>query len=119
MTRQILIVDDSVTARTLFKACVAASGSYEVLEAGNWQDAVNLAVEKKPFLIVLDYNMPEKVGSEVAKLMQEKGVQSHFVLMSANTQDSVLEEVKQLGFEDIIEKPVSAEAVQTMLERLS
>ena len=119
MNQKILIVDDSATARALFKACMSDFPDYEVLEAENWQDALQHAEKEEPFLVILDYNMPEKVGPEIASMIKDKGIKTHFVLMSANTQDSVVEEVENLGFVDIIEKPISVEDVQSVLEKLS
>lgn len=119
MTKKILIVDDSATAIALFKACMKPYSDYTVLSTNKWDSAVEMAVAEKPFLIVLDYNMPEKSGAEIAKLMQSKGVDSKLVLMSANTQNSVVEEVNALGFVDILEKPISAEMLKALLEKLS
>lgn len=119
MRKKILIVDDSATARALFKACMHGKNEYEVLEAGNANDALNKAKSENPFLIVLDYNMPEKNGAELAEIMKQNQIKSYFVLMSANTQSAIVEEVKNLGFIDVIEKPVSSESIQTLLEKLS
>ena len=119
MREKILIIDDSATARALFKACLPSGAKYQVLEADNCDDAVALATVEKPFLIIFDYNMPDKSGAEVAQIMREKGVEAHFVLMSANTQQSVVDEVTALGFKKVIEKPVSSEAVMSLLEELA
>lgn len=115
---KILIVDDSATARALFKACIRGS-RFKVFETDNSDEALNIAKSEEPFLIILDYNMPDKNGAEIAQLMLDNGIEAHFVLMSANTQNSVVEEVKALGFVDVLEKPITAEAVQTLLEKLS
>lgn len=119
MAKKILITDDSATARALFKACLPNSGKYEVFEADNPTDALAIAIVEHPFLIVLDYNMPDKTGAELARMMKDKGIEAHYVLMSANTQSSVIDEVKALNFIDVIEKPVSAEALQLLLEKIS
>lgn len=118
MIGPILIVDDSRTARALFKACISGLGDYEILETGNWQEAVQLAKDRKPKLCVLDYNMPEKVGTEIAKEIINTGIDTTFVLMTANTQDSVVQEAKSLGFIDVLEKPVSASVLALLLEKV-
>ncbi|KTD09420.1 response regulator [Legionella jamestowniensis] len=118
MTQKILIVDDSATARALFKACLFNNREYEIIEASQWKDALETAKLHHPFLVVMDYNMPEKSGGELAKLMQNEGVDAYYVLLSANTQQAVINEVKALGFFDVLEKPVSAESVKILLEKL-
>lgn len=118
MKKKILLIDDSATARALFKICLINNEDYEIVEASRWQDALEKAKLHRPFLIILDYNMPEKSGSELAKLMQDDGIEAHYVLLSANTQNSVINEVRELGFFDIIEKPVTAAAVNSLFEKL-
>lgn len=118
MTKKVLIVDDSATARALFAACMFGNENYETIQASNWQDGLAKAKEYTPFLAVLDYNMPEKTGAELAQLMQQQGINCHYVLLSANTQPAVVDEVMALGFAEVIEKPVSAESVTRLLEQL-
>ena len=62
--------------------------------------------------------MPEKTGPELAVLIREKGIETPFILMSANTQKAVIDEVSALGFCHVVEKPVSAEKISTMLESI-
>lgn len=119
MSEKILIVDDSATARTLFKICLSAYPEYTVLEAGDWKNALDIAKNEKLALIVLDYNMPEKVGTELATLMQSEGVTGPFALMSANTQDHIIEETQALGFIHVLEKPISAEALCELLDKIA
>lgn len=118
MSNTILVVDDSATARALFKACLAGVSDYEVVEAGDWDTAVSLAKEKQPNITVVDYNLPEKNGAEIAKLIKDAGVETTFILMTANTQDSVVEEAKTAGIFEVLEKPITAEAIMGVLEKL-
>lgn len=118
MNQKVLIVDDSATARALFKICISAETDFDVTQSGNWNDALEKATSEKFKFIVLDYNMPEKTGPELAILLREQGVEAPLILMSANTQKAVLEEVAALGFSYVIEKPVSAEKIAAMLEKI-
>ncbi|MDF1757843.1 MAG: response regulator [Legionellaceae bacterium] len=118
MDKKILVIDDSATARMLFKVCLQAIEGYELIQASTWQDALEIAKKEDLELVVFDYNMPDKVGPEVAVMMRDAGVKAPFALMTANTQDHVIEEVEDLGFIHVMEKPVSAEMVQIMLDKL-
>lgn len=118
-TKTILIVDDSATARLLFKVSIQALEDYNLIEASNPEEAIKLVKEFSPFLVVLDYNMPEKVGTEVAQEILALGLSPHLILLTANTQDSIVEEAKSLGFLEVLEKPVSADSVMAILDRLS
>lgn len=119
MSKNILVVDDSATARMLFGMYLQDHGEYTLLQSGSWEEALALAKKENLALIVLDYNMPEKVGTELAALMRKEGVVTPFALMSANTQDHVMEEIETLGFIDVVEKPVTAESVQSLLDKIS
>ena len=119
MKKIILIVDDSATARALFKMCFIGHSEYELIETSHWEGALEKAKLRKPFMIFLDYNMPDKSGSELARLMQQAGINAYYVLITANTQQSILDEVKALGFLDIVEKPISAEQIQSLLDKLT
>lgn len=118
MRQKILIVDDSATARALLKLCFAEYPEYEIIQASEWQDAIEKAQLHTPFIIVLDYNMPEKSGSELAQLMKEKGIKAYFVLSTANTQQSVIDEVTKLDFVGVLEKPVSVENIHSLIGKL-
>jgi two-component system, chemotaxis family, chemotaxis protein CheY len=119
MESTILIVDDSRTARALFRACISGLGDYQVYEASGWRDALEQAKEHKPILCVMDYNMPEKVGTQIATEIIDAGIDTKFVLMTANTQQSVVDEAMALGFLEVVEKPLSANALAALLERVS
>ncbi len=117
--KKILIIDDSVTARLLFKMCFNDLPGYDIIQAHDWQEGFKMSLEQSFFMIVLDYNMPEKNGLEVAKDMQDAGVKTHYVLLTANTQQYIVDEAAALGFSDIIEKPISLESIQTLLEKVA
>lgn len=117
--KTILIVDDSATARLLFKVSLEDMDDYTVLEANEWQEALDIVKESDPGIVVLDYNMPDKVGVEVAKEILAMGKKPHFILLTANTQQSIVDEATELGFLGVIEKPVSADVLMPLLDKIS
>ena len=89
-----------------------------ITTSGSLSDALKIAKQEQPDIIFLDYNMPERVGVEVAKLMQDEGVSSHMALITANTQQHIIDEAESLNFVGVIEKPVSTDAVFNLLGKL-
>ena len=111
----ILIVDDSATSRLLFKAHMPKDRPFEVVEADDLQSALNKGAQHQPDLVFLDYNMPEKNGAEVAHALREAGVEAVYFLLTANTQESVLEAAEEAGIHGILEKPITSEKIQDVL----
>jgi two-component system, chemotaxis family, chemotaxis protein CheY len=111
----ILIVDDSTTSRLLFKAHLPQNAGLVVHEAADLAGALSVAAEVKSDLVVLDYTMPEKSGIEVAQELIANGISPKFVLLTANTQQSVLEEAASLGFSKVLEKPITADKLAALI----
>lgn len=116
--KTILIVDDSATSRLLFRAHLPEDFPHVVHEADNLAAAVAQATAIKPEFVVLDYNMPDQSGIEIARTMQKAGISAMFVLFTANTQKSILDEATAAGFMAVIEKPVTREKISAMLEKV-
>lgn len=59
---QVLVVDDHPEARRLIMRILQSQGNYSLLEAGDGREAVRIATEEVPDLIILDLMMPELDG---------------------------------------------------------
>lgn len=62
---RVAIVDDTPDARRLIRRILQSQGEYTLFEAANGRDAIQLAKEKQPDLIILDLMMPEVDGFAV------------------------------------------------------
>ncbi|MGA1863139.1 response regulator [Deferribacter thermophilus] len=67
---KILIADDELRLRKIVSMHLKKNG-FEVYEAGNGKEAVDLAEKIKPDLIILDINMPLMNGFEAAEKIRE------------------------------------------------
>ena len=68
-SRNILLVDDNRAQRMLFAKKIRSAG-HEVILAGSGDEAIHLAHEKQPDLIILDVKMPGKNGYEVCRAVK-------------------------------------------------
>ena len=68
--RKVLVVDDEESAREFVSAIMAAEG-WDVIEGENGQEAIDLAIEEEPSLIILDVNMPIKTGFEAFRELRK------------------------------------------------
>ena len=114
---KILMVDDSMTSRMLFRMHLPEEGHYELHEASTVTGALEKAKEVQPDLIVIDYNMPEKNGVEVAAALRQAGVGDNCVLLTANTQQSVLDAARAVGIRQVFSKPVTHDLIRAILEK--
>jgi CheY-like chemotaxis protein len=71
--RQILIVDDYPGALYLRSRILSEAG-YEVIEATNGEDALRLAAQHRPALVLLDVNLPDISGPEVCERLKRDPV---------------------------------------------
>lgn len=73
---QILLVDDSLTVRTLLGKLLAKSGEYDVILKENGWEALSYlnGNYQKPDLIITDMQMPEMDGFELIDAVREKAI---------------------------------------------
>lgn len=117
---QILLVDDSEDMQTLFRVLLRKE-DYKLKVADNGKEAVDIFKKQKFKVIFMDMNMPVMGGEEAAKLMREyegsNGARSstHLVLLTADQFEDE-EEVKKLGFDSYIKKPLNKAKILKEIE---
>jgi CheY-like chemotaxis protein len=116
---KILIVDDSKTSRLLFKAYMPKDEEHQVFEAATLADALDMLREVQPDLVVLDYNMPEYNGVEMAQAILQAGLKPKMALLTANTQKMVVDAAMSAGFLQVLEKPVNTEKITALLKQVA
>ncbi|HNT30092.1 MAG TPA: response regulator [bacterium] len=98
-----LLTDDSAFMRNILKNLVAESWpDVEILEAGNGNDCIDIFRTQHPDLILLDMIMPGKEGIDV---LEEIGSEATVVVISAVGQEEMINDAKDLGAKDFINKP--------------
>ena len=90
MTARILIVDDHPLTREALASLLAANGFDVVGQASGGAEAVELARELHPDLIVLDLTMPDMDGLEALPLLQEAAPEAEVVMLTASEDDGNL-----------------------------
>lgn len=115
---KILVVDDSATSRLLFRAHLPPDEGHTVVEAEDLATAVRLGLDEQPRVVFMDYNMPDQDGVSIARRMREEGCAAAFVLLTANVQQSVLDEARAAGFAGVLEKPVNRDKIVATLRSL-
>ncbi|MFT3800102.1 MAG: ATP-binding protein [Burkholderiaceae bacterium] len=113
--RRILIVDDTDVDRLLLRDVLAPLG-FDVCEAVSGFDALRVAAERQPDLILLDIDMPGIDGWETARLLRERGVsEAPLLIVSANAFEVDDHGDVGIGRDDFLVKPVR---IDDLLERI-
>ena len=111
MTKKILVVDDKAELRTLLKSYLAQEG-FEVVTAGDGREALFVARQEKPDLIVLDLMMPEMGGYDFMRnYRRETGAsgqaETPIIILTARLDENDKVLGLELGADDYVTKPFS------------
>jgi DNA-binding response OmpR family regulator len=105
MTRTILVVDDEIRITSLLKAYLEGQG-FGVATAANGREALFVARQEKPDLIILDLMMPEMDGYEFMRL-HRKERETPIILLTAKMEEDDKVLGLELGADDYVTKPFS------------
>jgi two-component system, OmpR family, response regulator len=105
---KLLIVEDDPNIVELLSASLRFAG-FDVTTATNGGDAVTIAKDNRPDLVVLDVMLPDLDGFEVIRRMRDGGVRTPVVFLTAR--DATDDKIRglTLGGDDYVTKPFSLE----------
>ncbi|PWE53031.1 response regulator [Metarhizobium album] len=111
MTVTVLVVDDSKLARIVAgKALAALQPDWTRVEAGSAQDALALVGSQQIDVAILDFNMPDKDGLELAAELRSAHPHMPIAVITANVQDEIIARVRALNA-TFVAKPVTQDAL--------
>jgi len=112
----ILIVDDNEAILEM-QVAVLESVNYSVRAASNGFDALALASEQRPGLVLMDITMPGMTGYQVLdKLRERYGDELPIVLVSALPEDEERDTAIARGATDYISKPFEIPSILTCVQ---
>jgi DNA-binding response OmpR family regulator len=106
MKTKILIVDDEVNILMSLEYLLKRKG-YQVFIARNGSEALALADENKPELVLLDIMMPDVDGYEVCQKLKAKPHPPKVIFLSAKSKKTDLEKGFEVGADQYLVKPFS------------
>jgi len=122
MSEKILIVDDEknlveVIEAMLTELNVNEEGSYEVRKAYNATDAINIAMDFNPDVVLLDLRLPDRPGTEVLSVLKEYDKEVQVIMMTAHASiETAIESVREEAY-DYIQKPLPSRGhLQTLVK---
>jgi two-component system cell cycle response regulator DivK len=117
MAKTILIVEDNELNMKLFNDLLQANG-YDTLQTMDGMEALDMAAEHLPDLILMDIQLPKISGLEVAKMIKEEDELKNtpIIAVTAFAMKGDEEKIREGGCDGYIAKPIS---VPVFLETVS
>jgi two-component system chemotaxis response regulator CheY len=123
MIKKIIIADDSATARMIIKRCLEIAGflDVQVIEANDGQEALGLAEENQPDLLITDLNMPNMDGRTLLKRFKASPRLNPMpvLIISSASNEAVEKELVELGALAVVNKPITPTSVSEALQNIN
>ena len=115
----LLVVEDFEDSRFMMLRLLEMAG-YRVLEASDGEQAVELAVQKRPALILMDLSLPKLDGlAATRKIRRHKKMgQVPIVAVSAHDAHESRIEALEAGCDEYVTKPIDLDHLSALLKRL-
>ena len=116
--KKLLVIDDSDQIRWFLKHVF--NKEYQILEARNGQDGINVALKEEPDLIHCDVMMPVKDGYETCREIKNdpKMAQTPVVMLTAKVESEDVITGIEAGADDYITKPFDVEILRSKINSL-
>lgn len=116
--KKLLVIDDSDQIRWFLKHVF--NKEYQILEARNGQDGINVALKEEPDLILCDVMMPVKDGYETCREIKNdpKMAQTPVVMLTAKLESEDVITGIEAGADDYITKPFDVEILRSKINSL-
>jgi len=117
--RKILVADDTVTVRKIAARLLASAG-YDVLEAEDGRQALELAQNEHPDLILLDLLMPKMTGFDVLREIKKIGrvQKTPILIMSGVFKKDVLDFLQAAGVAGFLDKDQIKDSLLFRVEQI-
>jgi DNA-binding response OmpR family regulator len=115
--KKLLIVDDEDGVRALVRMTLD-TGDYQIIEASDGHEALDLAREHRPDLILLDVMLPDLSGMDVCRKIKDDPdlASTTIVMLTARAQTSDVGDAEEAGADGYFTKPFSPIALMRKVE---
>ena len=120
MIRSVLIVDDDQFIRKLIATTLEDEARFELHEAADGVEALEIAQRERPALVFMDVDMPRMDGIEACQRIREDDVigAATIVMLTAAHGDSVETRAEEAGADLFLTKPFSPLDLLRLVDQL-
>ncbi len=114
----ILIVEDSPLNRKLVETVLSPYG-YNLLDAKNGEEAIEVATREHPDLILMDMKMPKLDGYEATRILKSRPDMANvpIVALTAHAMEEERERAIQSGCDGYITKPINTRTFPSLVRQ--
>ena len=118
MAKKVLLVDDSTTTLLMEEMILKQHTAYQCVTAKDGLDAIAVATDQTPDLVLMDVVMPRMNGFEACKRMrlQSSLRDTPIILVTTRGEEEYVEAGFQSGCNDYLTKPVNSRELVTLLQ---
>ena len=118
MSYRVLIADDAGFVRELLSNACEALGYFVVAEATNGQQAIDLAFEMRPEIIIMDLVMPQFNGIEATERILEVLPDVHIIACSSMDDEKTLQMAMKKGCKAFLRKPFTRQSLSIVMKQI-
>lgn len=112
---KIAVIEDDENLRFLVVHRLQTEG-YKVVEASDGETAEELIMTEQPDIVLLDWMLPNKQGSEVCQNVRKLGFNNIIVMMTAKAQDVDKIDAYSFGVSDYVTKPFNMDVLVALID---
>ena len=115
----VLVVEDDAMVRDWIEHALEATEFRVVGVAANAAEGAELAVRRNPAVLLVDYRLPDRVGTELVRELRLRGIRAPAVVMTANLERGLNEMARDAGAQATVLKTGSVESLLRPLRAVS
>ena len=101
---RIVIADDHALIRKGLRQVLESQPDFEIMEAENGAEAIELIREELPDIAILDIEMPEMTGYEVAAKVENESIQVDLIFLTMFKDESIFNRAMDIGVKGYVLK---------------
>ena len=117
---RVMIVDDHSIVRVGLKQVLDQSGEFEVVgQAADGEEAVRVAADVSPDVVVMDVMMPKKDGVEACREIMEYAPETRVFMLTASTAEDAIVEAVAAGATGYLQKDTDREQLLSAVRNVA
>lgn len=113
--KRVLIVDDDPVLRSVIREFLEDVGDFDIQEAGDGQQALELAWQVNPHVVLMDVRMPRLDGLSASRKLREQGFTQPIIVCSSYVCNGITEDVEAAGATGVLAKPFDLKKLHQMI----